>query len=134
MKLATAATLALVAALSAGAASAMTINDTGHQFNELASAAVGKNTNASTWASSISGIQDNPFVEVVSLSELGGNGAALDNYLDTTSVDLSDFQRAVRGNYSMAIALNGNSFSASDVVAMKIISAGKVRLVVDDTK
>jgi len=134
MKLATTATLALVAALSAGAASAMTINDTGHQFNELASAAVGKNTNASTWASSVSSIQDNPFVEVVSLSDLGGNGAALDSYLDTTSVDLSDFQRAVRGNYSMAIALNGDNFSASDVVAMKIISGGTVRLVVDDTK
>ena len=70
----------------------------------------------------------------MSLSDLGSNGAALDNYLDTTSVDLSDFQRAVRGNYSMAIALNGDNFSASDVVAMKIISGGTVRLVVDDTK
>jgi hypothetical protein len=93
-----------------------------------------QNTNASTWASSVSSIQDNPFVEVVSLSGLGGNGAALENYLDKTSVDLSDFQRAVRGNYSMAIALNGDNFSPSDVVAMKIISGGTVRLVVDDTK
>lgn len=98
MKLATTATLALVTALSAGSASAMTTNDTGHQFNELASAAVGKNINASTWASSVSSIQENPFVEVVSLSDLGDN------------------------------------FSASDVVAMKIISGRTVRLVVDDTK
>lgn len=70
----------------------------------------------------------------MSLSGLGGNGAALDNYLDTISVDLSDFQRAVRGNYSMAIALNGDNFSPCDVVAVKIISGGTVRLMVDYTK
>ncbi len=131
MKLATTATLVLVAALSAGAASAMSQGD---RFNELASAAVDKNTNVSTWALQIGGIQDNPFVDVVGLSELGGDGAALDSYLGTTSVDLSDFQRAVGANYSMAIALNGSNFSASDVVAYKNISGGKIRLVVDDIR
>jgi len=134
MKLATTATLALVAALSAGAASAMSTSDSGGRFNELASAATGKNTNASTWALRVNAIQDNPFIDVVGLSELGAKGVALDTYLDTTSVDLSDFQRAVGGNYSMAIALQGDNLSASDVVAFKSIGGGKVRLIVDDIR
>ena len=126
---------AIVAAVAAAApAFAMTVGDTGGQFGALASAVTNTAQSPDTWASRVHRNQDNPHVQIIGLSEAGADGAALNSYLDSASVDLRDFQRAVNGNPAMKISLNAEGFSSGDVVAYQAFGKDNIRLYVDDIK
>ncbi len=126
---------AIVAALAAaGSATAMTVSDTGGQFNTLVREVTNDASSPGIWANSVRGNQDGPRVQIIGLSEAGADGVALSEYLDAASVDLSDFQRAVQGNPRMAIGLNAEGYDASDVVAYRDFGSDVIRLYVDDIR
>ena len=126
---------ALVAALAAsGAASAMTVSDNGGQFDTLVTAITDSSISPDVWASRVRGNQEGPHVTIVGLSELGAGGAALNQYLDSASVDLGDFHNAVDSHPQMAARLAANGFDAADVVAYKGLTKNSIRLIVDDIR
>ncbi|MEM9969714.1 MAG: hypothetical protein AAF762_01260 [Pseudomonadota bacterium] len=126
---------ALIAALAAaGSATAMTVSDNGGQFDSLVSQVTDTAASPDTWASRIRGNQEGPYVEIVRLSELGAEGAALSGYLDTASVDLGDFHSAIDSQGRMSARLFANGFAAGDVVAYKAFGKDRIELYVDDIR
>ena len=126
---------AIVAALAAaGSATAMTVSDNGGQFDSLVSELTNVAQSPDTWANRVRGNQENPTVRIIGLSEAGAAGAALNSYLDSASVDLGDFQRAVDSHPVTASSLFADGFDASDVVAYKGFGKNVIELYVDDIR
>ena len=93
-------------------------------------------TESANWASSISGLTGTPDIEIVKLSELKGEGAensaALDKALTDTASDAGAARAAIEANAELKGALEAESFTSQDVVAVQVEGSNQVTLVVDD--
>lgn len=136
-------TAALTVLALAGAAHAQSDNANANataegqgNYGQLVSGLQNGTEDVAAWAGEISTLATDAEVEIVTLSELKGDGAmnaeAFDNALAENSADLSSARMAIEGNEALVSALDAESYTADQVVMVDVESDSHVTLVVDD--
>lgn len=138
-------TAALTVLALAGAASAQSANANANananaegqaNYGQLISGLQNGTEDVAAWTAEIAALAEDPQVEIVTLSELNGQGAmnaqAFDKLLEEKSADLSSARMAIESNADLVAALEEESYTPEQVVMVEVESDATVTLVVDD--
>lgn len=136
-------TAALTVLALAGAANAQSANANANanaegqaNYGQLISGLQNGTEDVAAWTAEIAALAEDPQVEIVTLSELNGQGAmnaqAFDKLLEEKSADLSSARMAIEGNADLVAALEEESYTPEQVVMVEVESDANVTLVVDD--
>lgn len=136
-------TAALTVLALAGAANAQSANANANanaegqtNYGQLISGLQNGTEDVAAWTAEIAALAEDPQVEIVTLSELNGQGAmnaqAFDKLLEEKSADLSSARMAIESNADLVAALEEESYTPEQVVMVEVESDANVTLVVDD--
>lgn len=108
----------------------------GANFGSLISELQNGSNMPEEWSVDIAALEEGAQVEIVTLSELKGQGAensaALDQALKKDEEAAASARTAIQANAELTAALEAENFTADDVVAVKADGTSHVTLIVDD--
>ncbi|MGR3759236.1 hypothetical protein ACUXV3_03780 [Roseobacteraceae bacterium NS-SX3] len=101
-------------------------------YGQLISSLQNGKADVASWTSEISALSDDPEINIVTLDDISeATTPALDKALEDHRTDLRSARSAIGGNEDLAAALEAESFTADDVIAVEVEGENAVTLIVD---